>query len=149
MLLNSQLLKRGSFIFMHCYMKLRSWKTSPDSHFSPFLRAWHIIYGWYTLLIFNHLCSASPVSCLAGLQLELPTQSNQSAGSLQGTTAIRIMKAQNLILTCLNSILLPPTMKMPKQCHAQSQLKLNCCKASSAVGKWFSVFWARKNRQTT
>lgn len=149
MLLNSQLLKRGSLIFRHGYTKLRSCKTIPVSTFSPFLRAWHIISGWYTLLIFNHLCSASPVSCPAGLQLELPTQSNQSRGSLQGTTAIRIMKAQNLILTCLNSVLLPAILKMPKQGHAQSQLNVNCCKASSTEGKWFSAFfWARKDQQT-
>lgn len=66
MLLNSQLLKRVSFIFRLCYTELRSGETNPDSHFSPFLRAWHIISGCYALLIFNHLCSASPVYCLAG-----------------------------------------------------------------------------------
>lgn len=142
------MLKRGSFIFRHCYLKLRSFKNSTDSHFS--LRAWHIISGWYPLLIFNYLYSASPASCLAGLQLDVPRQSNQSTGSLRGITAIRIVKAQSLILTCLNSILLHPTMKMPKQGHAQSQLKLNCCKESSAEGKWFStVVWARKDQQTT
>lgn len=108
-------------------MKLRPCKTSLDSYVCFFLRDWHVVSVWCTLLIFNHLCSASPASSFTGLQLELPTQSGQSTGSLQTTNAIRITKAQNLILICLNSVLLPSTVKVPKQGHAQSQLKLDCC----------------------
>ena len=48
-------------------MKLRPCKTSLDSYVCFFLTDWHVVSVWCTLLIFNHLCSASPASSFTGL----------------------------------------------------------------------------------
>lgn len=82
-------------------------------------------------------CPTSFLSCWAPAGATNPEQSE----CREPPRHTRTMKALNLILTCLNLTLLPPAGNRPKQGLAQSHLKLNCCKASSADGRDLQQFF--------